>query len=683
MPTDQEFKEARARIRAEINARPLTDFVQLETCKNGNTSFDNNRYACPVCSSGHRGGGDTAFMIYKDYRCICRSCNKFGGSKGEDTLGALRVIWECDEAEAMKRTGYKITDFINGNEKRAPAPITSPKQETKPKQKEPEKDLTDYILGAAARIESAEAVKYLSYRGISVETAKRFKLGYDGEWRNPKSIAEGKNPPSSPRLIVPTSRYSYLARDTRPDADPAYSKQKAGSIHFLNEKALYNPEGRPCFITEGEFDALAIEEAGSRACSIGGASNADEFAKQLKAKPTKNLLLVCPDNDEAGRTAGEKIKKALEDIGADFAVVNIAGTHKDANEALTADRAAFIAAVQDAERINAPEAQTITRFLKAVEGESYRPMPTGLTPFDNIIGGGLLRQTLVMLGAAPGMGKSFFAQQILENMAESGRSVLYYNLEMSETQMIARSLAREGHKKTRSTMAALDILQGYRWTPSQKSQVRKIAADYAERIGKNIRYNPAGSTAQLDDILTSATAAAESAVNVGKDAPLVCIDYLHLLRGREREDGQQVMKRAVDSFKDYAIRYNTVVILILAFNRESNKNAKVSQESGRDSSALEYSADLMLGLAYQKAETAGDTADIEKIRAEANKDMRNTKKGYTVYRLKVLKNRLQGSTGSIDMKFYGRYGYFIPDKDAETSMEAVDDLFPDGDERTI
>ena len=47
-------------------------------------------------------------------------------------------------------------------------------------------------------------------RGLSPELAHRFWIGFDPAWRSPAAIERGKNPPSSPRLIIPTSTSSYI-----------------------------------------------------------------------------------------------------------------------------------------------------------------------------------------------------------------------------------------------------------------------------------------------------------------------------------------------------------------------------------------------------------------------------------------------------------------------------------------
>lgn len=315
----------------------------------------------------------------------------------------------------------------------------------------------------------------------------------------------------------------------------------------------------------------------------------------------------------------------------------------------------------------------IAEFMAAVQGRQYEPMPTGLAALDDIIGGGFIRQTLVMLGAAPGMGKTFFSSQVFEGMAQRGHNVLYFNLEMSRQQMLARSFSRIARERENARMTAIDVLQGYNWTSHQRGVMERTASYYAQNIAAHMVYNPTEAAADLDIIYATMTKLAEAAEAKGQAAPIVVIDYLHLLRGQPREDAAAVLKRAVDLFKGYAIKHNSLVFCILAFGRTSNKHGQVSQESARDTSAIEYSADLMLGLNYAKVEDAtdADEAEIAKMR-EAEKG-----KPENICRLKVLKNRLQGGCGSVDIKFSGQYGLFFDTKEKTTGWERVDVDLPE------
>ena len=624
-------------------------------------------YICPICNNGRGNDGDGMTENPRSpFHYSCWKC----GIRNEDAFDfiARKQNLPIGSGEAMKAAYQQYGIEIEYN-----APDTQEvhnTQEEQYAQEEKRKDFTEYFKRMAANIDSAAAKQYLSFRGISTETAKRFMLGFDAGWRSPTAIERGKNPPASPRLIIPTSNEGYIARDTRPEVKD-YAKMKEGPSRLFNLRSLYNTEGRACFVVEGELDAISIEEVGGRACALGSTSNVKLFLSALKEKPTGNTLLLALDNDVAGQRAADELSKGLQAQKVNFAPVEICGTYNDENEHLQANREAFAQAVKKAEDAQKPAAKMMQSFLQAVQSRQYEPLPTGIKALDDLIGGGFIRQTLIMLGAAPGMGKSYFAQQLFETMAQEGHNCLYFNLEMSRQQLIARSISRLARQRENAKITALDVLQGYRWTTYQKRIIERTAGVYAEEIGPHMLYNPAGSTAQLDSILQQMEEAAQRAKNTGKEAPFIVLDYLHLLRGNAREDVQTTVKRAVEAFKDYAIKYNTVVFVILAFNRESNKGGKVSQESGRDSSSIEYSADLMLGLNYTKVEESASAEDAEKARAQVQKD--SGKGNEIAYKLKVLKNRLQGGCGSIDLKFHGKYGLFFPAKDEQSGMERTDE----------
>lgn len=642
----------REQARAEIKAR-YAEYLQPAKKK--------HTYICPLCGNGTGTDGDGLAISKKDPTGTHLKCFKCG--------------FYGDIIELIKQDKGLATDAEAFDAARAAFNITIDGQEdpaikvhvAKPAQEVPQVDYVTYMQQMAANIEGAAG--YLSSRGISLETAKRFLLGYD------MRFSQGTGPDTWKALIIPTSRSSYVARNTDKEADKGNRYRKAGAISIFNSKALYNAEKRPVFVTEGELDALSIIEAGGLACALGSTSNVGKLAFLLQGRPTESTLLISMDNDDAGARAAEELQKALSSLPrASWAVVNICGSHKDANDALCADPAALRAAIQAEERNYKPGAAKMKAFLQAIRTQQYRPISTGVQGLDDIIGGGFLRQTIVALGAAPGMGKSFFAQQLFEGMAQQGHNVLYFNFEMSEQQMIARSIAREARKQDNANITALDVLQGYKWTEEQEKQILRTMEWYGDKIAPYMAYNPAGSTAQLDAILDEMEVKAKQAREAGKDAPLVVIDYLHLLRGDNREDTQATIKRAMATFKEYAMNYNSLVFVIMAFNRESNKGGKVSQESGRDSSSLEYGADLMLGLNFSKVEENTDSDLAEKLRDAAKGELKQV--GQTDYKLKVLKNRLQGGCGSIDLVFSGRYGLFMPQKDAATQMRIVDADLP-------
>ena len=142
------------------------------------------------------------------------------------------------------------------------------------------------------------------------------------------------------------------------------------------------------------------------------------------------------------------------------------------------------------------------------------------------------------------------------------------------------------------------------------------------------------------------------------------MDYLHLIQGKPREDAASVIKEAVQRLKDFAMEYETVVFCILATNRDSNQRGRMKLESGRDTSNIEFSADLFLGLNFTDWETVEKSDDDESGERKKKKPFevlkRNPNREIT---LKCLKNRMGTDGESMRLIFDTVHGVFAPASD--------------------
>src|SRR6266545_676727 len=77
--------------------------------------------------------------------------------------------------------------------------------------------------------------------------------------------------------------------------------------------------------------------------------------------------------------------------------------------------------------------------LREVEAERSSRLGTGITELDRVLGGGLVPGSLVLLGGAPGIGKSTLAGMALANIAGAGNEVLYVSGEESAAQVRRRA----------------------------------------------------------------------------------------------------------------------------------------------------------------------------------------------------------------------------------------------------
>lgn len=656
------YRRDAAPIRAAINSRPLTDFYMLNRSRKA-SSGSVIMYDCPICGSGEKGHKTGALQVGQlrgAWRVTCYAGRCFG-EKGQDTLGALRKLMpDKTEAEIFSYCGYQTGSSPRQITQTAPRAAADHKQEdTAPMQPEqPQHSYKAEIEAFAAALAGSEGESYLTGRGLTPETMSRFKLGYDAQRRS---------------VIIPYNQSGsyYGRRSTIPDTDRKHDNLKGVSMPLFNAAALYAAD--VCFVVESPLCAISITQEGGTAVAISGTSGKTRLIDQLRKKPTGAALVLCLDNDGPGREATESIGAALDEMGVfclngtsaimgDETDPEATGYRKDPNDVLQrsgaeALRQAVENASEDARRqhnMTAQEAEAerqqqtgagmVASFLDNVQTRKYEPIPTGVYDIDRVLNGGFMRQQLILLGAAPGAGKTALAQWLFEGMAQRGISCVYLNLEMSRDQMLARSFSRLTALNGQRINASR-ILQGYRWTEAERAAVYAAADQYTREIAPYMQYNPDGVTASLDSIMGYLEKEAQRAEQAGLKSPCVVLDYLQIIGGNQGEDSAAIIKRAVSSLKAFAIRYNTFVFVIMAHNRMANRTGEVTMEAGRDTSALEYSADLQLALTY----TMCLTRDGEK--GKLKDELTPDEKQWVT--LKVTKGRFGGADTEVDLHFNG------------------------------
>lgn len=288
-------------------------------------------YICPKCGNGKGKDGDgitldtSSKSKFPHWKCF-GSCGLYA-----DVI----ELWQIQNNITDFRTGLETlcnhygisidsdsttveadTSPIQPQQKRSsesmPQSQTSPETGVQPVNEEsaPQPDYTDFFLQANQNLMNTNY-----HRGISLDTLNRFKVGYAEHWRHPKVP---DSVPASPRLIIPTSKNSYIARDTRQnltDTEKRYSKSKAGNVHIFNLSALWNAD-KPVFIVEGEIDAMSICDVGGEAVGIGSTSMTGKLIETLrneKQKPAQPLIIAL-DNDKAGRDATAKLSEELDKL---------------------------------------------------------------------------------------------------------------------------------------------------------------------------------------------------------------------------------------------------------------------------------------------------------------------------------------------------------------------------------
>lgn len=191
----------------------------------------------------------------------------------------------------------------------------------------------DYLIECHKR---AYQTDYFQKRGISKQTIAKFKLGYDPEY--PMSNDFSIKGPTMKAIIIPTSAYSFTARNTDPNSEIRF-RRSYGTTNIFNIETLESDV--PVFVTEGEIDALSILDVGPRSVALSGTSNIEKFAEACRKAEFKSTILIAMDNDVPGRTNAEKLQELLDQYHIKNQLLNLYEPYKDANEFFVKERTKF------------------------------------------------------------------------------------------------------------------------------------------------------------------------------------------------------------------------------------------------------------------------------------------------------------------------------------------------------
>ena len=656
MPIKRKIKESKMlyieQEREQLKGK-LRNYVDSITSKSKGASM----YVCPLCGSGTGHNKTGAFSIQGDTKWKCFSCNK--GGDIFDLIGEVENMTDHTEQLKRARELYGTTDVY-----RSPA-----QQKFKieyQRHTQSSYTATQHMEGEDHTLFFLEANKNIKktdyHRGISLETINRYKIGFDENWQHPKA----PNSPKSPRLIIPTSKYSYLARDTRseiPEKEKKYAKIKVGSLHFFNIEALKNAT-KPIFLVEGELDALSIIDVGGEAIALGTVVQKKSFIELVKAEKPKQPIIIALDNDGAGEKAAKELIEELININVSVYRYNPCGEFKDANEALQKNREVFAKSVVEAEHIQEKvnreqfeeffkhfASNRLQNFINGIHDSVNTPyIPTGFKSLDEALDGGL-HEGLYVIGAISSLGKTTFTLQMCDQIAKSGKKILIFSLEMSASELISKSISRHTLEialadgiDTRNAKTNMGITTGsrYKYYNQEETNLIENAFEAYGKYANNICIYEG-----IGDIGSSQIRKKiEKFISFTVEKPVVLIDYVQILAPADvRATDKQNTDKSVLELKRTSRDYKIPVIGISSFNR-ANYKTPVTMEAFKESGALEYSSDVLMGL--QLEGVGSENFDVNEAKS---KDPREVE-------LVILKNR-NGATGEkLSFEYYPRFNYF-------------------------
>jgi Replicative DNA helicase len=548
----------------------------------------------------------------------------------------------------------------------------APPRSAPPQPTEEAEDAVDYRYFFESAASMLRETTYLQERGISYETAESLGIGLakGGKQDDPRL----PNLPFGDWIVFPNSNTSFNARRATSTAEKGKRFFKQGRQEPFNAVALAQND-QPVFIVEGEIDALSIIEAGGQAIALCG-QGSEPLLRAVKKYVPRQALIIALDNDEAGRVQEARVQQKLSELGFFALVEHPYEPHKDANEAFLASKETLQArlnelgekakaiAQEEQAKIKA-EAQEALRRTSAreylhdlrreiEESKTRKLVSTGMKELDKLLDGGM-NTGLYILGAETSMGKTSFALQIADHMAESGIDVLYFALEMGRFELMARSLSRivgdyvDAEDETEGLASMRDIMDGRRHASFSQAKQASIAFAFEryESYSNRIFIHEGVGNIGVEQIRQ----AVEEFTTTMGEPPIVFVDYLQMLAPYDiRATEKQNIDRALLELKRLSRDLGAIVIVLSSFNRQSYGNS-ARNSSFKESGTIEYTADILLALEF------ATPPQNEEERKRALKSFPREVK------VTILKNR-NGQTGEeLLLDYYTKCNQFLPKRD--------------------
>lgn len=166
--------------------------------------------------------------------------------------------------------------------------------------------------------------EYLYSRGITSETIKRLRIGYNNK-----------------RIVVPYYKgtdsyvFSWVARATEPDQKPKYLKPKNNEFTESFAWGMHTLD-RQCeciYIAEGAFDALSIDQSGFPVlATMGGHFSKDTLKSVINICKNYRKAILTFDNDKSGLEFTQKLGTVLFKNRILFDVALIQKPNKDISD---------------------------------------------------------------------------------------------------------------------------------------------------------------------------------------------------------------------------------------------------------------------------------------------------------------------------------------------------------------
>lgn len=652
---------------------------------------DNKSFICPQCGHGSRNSKQGLAKMPNSDLYKCFNCGLVG-----DIFQLLQIKENISYSEAVRKIAeWENFNFTIGNKELMETLKTenaTSQQNTKSDKKADNEEQRRIIKERNKKIieeakanftEDGEAMQYLKSRGFYFGICQKFGIGFNQKYKS---------------VIIPTSESSFIYRGIEEGGNKGNSK---GEQHLFNENLLseimlnyvlgIDETANRLFICEGWADTLSLLQSGFQAIALNSVNNINKLLQPIKENKDSFsedfYFLLALDNDTAGKTATEKLMVEFKDIGLNainatsFLLSSNGKSYKDINEAYTADRELLESRANliyknpamDIKQTLYKENSSTNKLLELLTSyEKKRPkaISTGFEKLDSALYGGFY-SGLYILGAVSSLGKTSFALQIASNIAERGQDVLIFSLEMSSKELLAKILSRFTFEINRDyPRNTIEILNNY--IEEEYKPTRSKAFERLRNFSDRIYISEGIGNITAEQIREKI----KEHIEITGNTPFVIIDYVQIICPLDfKMTDKQATDRNITELKRISRDYNLTILGISSFNRESYKE-EVSLTSFKESGAIEYGSDVLIGMQYKGIEREVNFGKVESDKdynarkANFYKELeeKRAKGEFIPLQIKILKNR-NGKTSKVDFYFKPPFNYFTDDEVTKKKME--------------
>jgi replicative DNA helicase len=291
--------------------------------------------------------------------------------------------------------------------------------------------------------------------------------------------------------------------------------------------------------------------------------------------------------------------------------------------------------------------------LRSGSQVDLRTVTTGFPILDGVLSGGLHAGELLLMGGAPGVGKTIMALQMARNVARAGGQAVFACYEHEPTTLLARLLALEagfgGREESLSRTVLAALATG---DPDGRGLANIMSRTEAgsQALAEVQSYENALTFVQA----TGSRTTTEELANVLATLPeqrgptVLFVDYLQKipLHPEPRSEAEKVT-RTVEALKDLALEAHAPIVLLSAIDTGGLLANRVRLYHLRGSSAAAFEADVVLLLNEKLKAVSKVHLTYDPVRA-------GTFRNYVI--VSVEKNR--GGPNLVDLEFRKDFAHF-------------------------